>query len=532
LVLRIVLLDADPPAWLDWSGGYYSDEGFWTHTARNKVVFGDRVRDGWNDAIMSPLMHVAGVAVFRAVGVSRCSARLIPIALSMIMIAGIGWTTARHLGRRVGILALFGCALTLPLTVYNRLAILETPVMALEFLALASGAAALTASQRSRFVWWAWAAGLFAAAAYITKTTAIVMVVPLAVGMAVSSTPRKQKMAVGVMILFGALSVILPYWLAIAGPNAAQIAVYQAYYSQQQSWSVTGLLINAATQPAFLYLAWCPALLLLALLNLAQWRLRRSGVYESMIMAWFWGQLAMFAAFGYRPLRYYAPVLPPLIIIAALTLDQTRNVEFWQKLKQRKALLLIIFAVGTVPALAVTAIRLTGRGPDMLTENPALPWPHSALCVILAATTLAYLLRQAAQRCAHHLPLMFLATFLLIQTGGQLAWKLAPRYEVRDASRFLASHLNGAVIAGQWAPELCMETTFTPIPMWRGFVNDDNPFERYGITHVLSWEYVLGDELAYQREWFPEEMARAVLITTFTIKNSPVHLFEIKGVKP
>jgi len=89
----------------------------------------------------------------------------------------------------------------------------------------------------------------------------------------------------------------------------------------------------------------------------------------------------------------------------------------------------------------------------------------------------------------------------------------------------------GSIVAGQWAPELCLETSHRAIPLWKGFVNSDNPFEKYKITHVLSWNYSLGDELQLQRQWFPDTMKSARHIKTFRIKRSPVILWEVDAVQ-
>ena len=101
-----------------------------------------------------------------------------------------------------------------------------------------------------------------------------------------------------------------------------------------------------------------------------------------------------------------------------------------------------------------------------------------------------------------------------------------------DASIWLKDNLpQNSVIAGQWAPQLSLETKFRAVPLWKGFVNDKEPFRNYGITHIISWEYPLGNELELQRSWYPEQMANAEKLKAFTIKESIVSLWSLNPGK-
>jgi len=273
-------------------------------------------------------------------------------------------------------------------------------------------------------------------------------------------------------------------------------------------------------------------LLLLALDRLFSASLRRVSLFELLCGLWLLGQLGMMALCGYRPLRYYAPALVPLAMVAGAALEQVAvarrgGARRWSRRLLRTSLLLY----AALPAALITAVRLgIPFDPLGLGRIPALPWPQSLVLLLLWAPALVAVWRPGVEAALRRRAgAVLLGAFLVVQLGGLAAWLARPRYEVREASRYLREELRDAVIAGQWAPELCLETPHRAVPLWKGFVNDRDPFRRLGITHVLSWEYALGDELALQRSWFPEEMAAARLVTTFTIKGTPVHLFAVGG---
>ena len=67
--LRLVHLQADPPTYLDLSGGSFADEGPWLHNARNQLKYGTLRTDGWNPMLLSPLTHLFGLASMSIFGV-------------------------------------------------------------------------------------------------------------------------------------------------------------------------------------------------------------------------------------------------------------------------------------------------------------------------------------------------------------------------------------------------------------------------------------------------------------------------------
>ena len=81
LVPRAVDMISDPPPDLSTSGGYWADEGFWTHNARNKILFGKWITDEWNNMYASPVPHFLTYAVFKMAGIGLRQARVVPVLL-------------------------------------------------------------------------------------------------------------------------------------------------------------------------------------------------------------------------------------------------------------------------------------------------------------------------------------------------------------------------------------------------------------------------------------------------------------------
>jgi hypothetical protein len=118
----------------------------------------------------------------------------------------------------------------------------------------------------------------------------------------------------------------------------------------------------------------------------------------------------------------------------------------------------------------------------------------------------------------------FVAVFLLSDVRNYVSWMAKPQYHALEISRDLEAVAPNGVLTGQWAPELCLENNLRTVPVWRGFVNSDDPFRKYGITHVLQWNYELGGEQF--GEWYPSEFKNFRFVKQYRIKNSELILYK------
>ena len=70
-------------AGLEYFPGVMADEGLWTSSSKNFVMFGDWFMDGRTHALLSPVFHGMCVAVYWVMGASIANARLVSALASM-----------------------------------------------------------------------------------------------------------------------------------------------------------------------------------------------------------------------------------------------------------------------------------------------------------------------------------------------------------------------------------------------------------------------------------------------------------------
>ena len=106
--VRLYAVDADPPTWHHM--GFFSDEGWWAHNARNKALFGTFVieepRDEFNQGIwLAPVFSALVWGSFSLFGVSLWSLRLISVLAAGVGALGLALAADRAVGPRAGPMA-------------------------------------------------------------------------------------------------------------------------------------------------------------------------------------------------------------------------------------------------------------------------------------------------------------------------------------------------------------------------------------------------------------------------------------------
>jgi hypothetical protein len=96
---------------------------------------------------------------------------------------------------------------------------------------------------------------------------------------------------------------------------------------------------------------------------------------------------------------------------------------------------------------------------------------------------------------------------------------------VYDACMDVAGLPEGSVLTGQWSLELTLESRHRAIPVWKGFVNDEKPFRRFGITHATIWDR----HVERFRSWYPDAFENARILKSYRIKGSAVYLLKLDG---
>lgn len=445
---RVVALDSDPPAFLSWSTGIYTDEGYYTLDSRSAVLFRHWAIGDFHSAILSPLLYLVQLAVFHLAGVGLIPARSISVVFGLLAILFFAIAVRRLYGTPTSLAAALFLGLSAPFAFYNRLALMETPAVFCLTLAF------FIATYPKQGFW----AGIAVGVAAIVKPTALLAapaflfaggrrVLPIAAGLALS------------------IALYAVFWCL---PHDADLARMSAFYSERQylPHSVGGLAHNlwrnlaTGAGDGFLpYLIhFAPALSLLALIGLFAIR-RQTRPGDLLLAAWFLVPVVVLLFFSYTPSRMY--------------------VLFW-------------------PALA----GLAARGLIILLQNTRFLIAKPAGALLLAG----FLVANAWQFGA--------------------AWNNRT-YTLRDGSRELAAlTAKGSVIAGQMAPELCLDNMDQGLIVQPGLANFDHPIERY---HA---EYILVTRSAYWDMWwkthYPAIINRNHYMATVRVGRSyQVDIYEI-----
>ncbi len=534
LILRVLFPLADPPADLSWSGGYFADEGFWVHDARNIALFGTPGIDDWHNRLVSPTSHFLSTIMFSIFSPGMLPVRLTAQLMSLVSILCL-WLALRK--EPWGILAVGLFTASSILSAYQRIAILENQVIPIVIVLLLFNAN----PDRRRSTVRGFSVGFLSAIAYFTKGTQLFLIPAVLVTSALQSRDIREAIRRVAAHVLGMLVPVAVFVIFIYRPHYDLIRQYQTFYASQHGETIFDFIGNLTTQPFMFYfnriaLAFSLAWLALgeAVLSAPRFRIefRRIPPLIQFCLIWTAFGLLSFAPLRYRPFRYYVPILIPIVCIAAWRFYAyliDRDALAAMKVNGKGVLLAVWMSLPLMASAAPVVDHLLFR--DRLIGIYSLPgysllnslW----LAVISVLLVLSILGRISPKRMIPLLTSTLVIGYIL-DLGQTTRWHLDRKYSILESAQDIARRLPpGSVVGGQWAPELCLESNLIAVPIWKGFVNWDRPFERFGITHMLSWVYPLGNELEHQRDWFPDEMNNAVEVKRYTIKETSVVLWEI-----
>lgn len=504
---------ADPPADFSWSGGYFADEGYWSHNARSEAVFGNAVPDEWDARVVSPIFAYIQEWMFLIFGVGLVQVRFIGL-LSAVGIALVSFFIFRkQFEDGIAFFCAVLVSLNYPMLVLARQGILD-PFAAL----LAWTALLLLLSESSTAAFWA---GILFVGACITKYLMIYAFFPIFIALLfVWKLERTQIL----LFIFGMVLAATIWLIADYIPNRELLMGYSSYYSSQQSWQIPQVLQNILTQPFYLYLVKTPALLFFGnvmfwFFFLPRWK---AGKIERICWIWLLSGILFFALWKYRPFRYYTSLIPPLAALAGMALLRIQDLFTELRIGKTRWWILFGFCIPFIQILLVLLDSLMGTGffPEQLGIHSI-----DAIAFLLLSLFTAWVYLRAKEKMKW-LWIAFAIVFLIGDMRSYLTWMLRPKYAAATISRDLQQQVGSGAITGQWAPELCLENKVRAVPVWYGFVNWQDPFQKYGITHLLLWRYPLGDETKLFQKWYPQDFAKFHPVKSYFIKGSELVLYQ------
>ncbi len=550
VTLRVVALRSDPFPRLDWSTGLLTDEGFYIHNARNVVLFGHARTDDFNNMLQMPLLHYLQVLVFELFGVGSMQARMVSVVLSLLTLALFYLSLRRACGMPAAGLATLFLGLDHVNLLYNRMALMETPATFLAVAGLYCCVRWVEQKDGGRAKWsWPAAAGAFIAAACITKASIFFLApVPLLAlwagsKKACASDENRSKMnslvGGGWFYVASLMVVAILYFTFWYWPHHVAITEMDHYYRVQQIQpnSLHHLWLNLEHavfgdwrgQTPYL-MRHTPVVFLLALAALITpvgWKDPMRRILSSwLLLGW-----AMLAVISYSPSRYYVPVYPAMMALAAIGLVNWRSLvehftgNGWAGAVRRG----LLGGLVAYHALEVAIHHNVFRATDYLAVAFVV---GAALCIGLGRRRSAAPSQPApAKRQFSRIAVTAAVAVWLVVNGYWLTcWLTTISYSQYHVSRELARiQPPHSVIIGDVAPGLCMDNRFRAINVIPKLCNWRHPISRFAGRP----EYVLILDGRWKERWwvqhYPELVAPQRRIKLFQVERWTVGLYPVAG---
>jgi hypothetical protein len=471
-LLRCIHLSADTPTGISTDEGLYIDEGYKTMAPRNLVLFGSsraHAADqypGWLKS--SPLTNWPYYLAFKWFGVEIEYARLVTVAYFMIFLGLYVVAMAGRYGPGLLLGGLLALSVQHTLFFSSRVALLEVPIITL----LYSGLFMLANMDDRRGV--IRLGGLAAVGLlcfYGVKKSALLYLFPLGLA-ATFSYLRNLGYFKNKKIIYGCVVVFIVLLLTVACLN------YDIWW-HRVGHSVLGFISRTLNYPlaeadGFLVLAGvlcgCHGLLCRPKAYLGDF-------YRASLLGLITLCPVFLAVFPYNPLRYYVPVVPAYIL---LILEWVRLGSWRDSVAKDGSWLSVCLAFGMLfLSVFYTGVlvneNLIKHLPVSLGDEPGLSGSSMVRFfgpVALVASLGIFLLRRR----------LFSGSLLAKLIGGIVVMGFVynigilshfvthPSYQSRQIQDELKMIVpDGAIVAGDWAPFLTINTNIRSLYMNKDF---------------------------------------------------------------
>ena len=415
--VRLAWLTMDPPNWLSWSAGLYTDEGFYTLDARHWVLFQHAALGNFHDSLLAPGLSAMQHAIFGFFGVSDLCARYLSVVMSLATLVLFWFALRRSFGEDTADIGTCFLGLLPAVVFYNRMALQETPATFFLVASLCARSYADKETTATKRTVLECICGALAAMLILFKPLGLLALPALVL----LGRSREQKIHV-LTALAGAVAVLGLWFVVLYAPNHAELARMGSYYRGHQTlpgsvktlWlDVKRGLVSPRSGLVPFLLFTCPVALGLAAYAGINYKTVKSAM-SAVLVGWLACGVLYCLVMVYSPSRYYILFMPALSGLAAAACSNVR------------------------PAIKYSFVGL------------------------FSAMSLAWILVSFSQR----------------------------EFGMADA-RSAVTHLvpANALVVGDMAPALCMDSHVQASPMQPGLSNDKQPVETlkpYAIALVRS----------------------------------------------
>ena len=257
------------------------------------------------------------------------------------------------------------------------------------------------------------------------------------------------------------------------------------YFSSTTEWiqSLSQIIISkfSFSMPIIFAVVLIYAYLLLTYDDLKTSKNRR---FELFLILFILSGIFTMSFFDYRPNRYRMPMIPGFCLLGAIALIRlSDNVNKKIKIEANKRSVAILCTFVFIIFFRLFRVIFVYYG---FKEPNITVFVLSFIAVIASI----FLFRRIAQlrfrlheRTISPLVIAIIAVCLSWQIFQYLQWALNPRYDIRDGNAQIRSLIKDGIIAGQYAPILCLESNNIAFPLMYGNITY---FKKLKITHYLD----------------------------------------------
>jgi len=565
LLTRIIHIQADPPQYLSESLGPFFDEGIYNHNARNFILFDQWKLDEWNDFYYSAVSTWLKYLTFHIIGIGRAQIRLFSIIFSMLSLWLIYAAAKESYGQKTGLLALLFFGMNFISIMYARLGMQDTQTLAVFIMGFYLWQKGIKETGTPKGNWLLFSSGAVFFLSYTFKNLFLYLLpVPVIAFVFYAGTRIRHKDSFKSLwkglayLLTGMGSAFILWFTAFYLPFKEPISQFGKFFTTQQMFPEknpvfylnnlyrTFLFKYISTSPAVLWGAFLFFFLILYwLYTKKQKQVLASDVF---LGVWFAACFLFLGLIGYRPTRYFLPLIPVMCVMAA---------RFWVSLyktvriKRHKKLHWSFTFLGTVVLTILFHRCVIPWFYRYFKIKPADSFPfvypgtwELGVSVLLALMITIFITYPKILKKRREIPLsryfslgiilILVFTSLYLEAKHYVRWAASPQYFVRDCGKDIEKYVGeSGYIGGMDAPGAAFNTPYKVLISYDKYVNyKQNPITHYGLTHLFLVDNRDIHEKDYYFRKYPEEMKCATFLNQYHLSKKETTFYLYSLVDP
>ncbi|MDD5491390.1 MAG: glycosyltransferase family 39 protein [bacterium] len=502
--LRIIHLSADAPIGLSWGRGPFTDEGFYAHNARNKILFDNWSMDDYNYHFVSPVMSAINYIAFKSIGLKYGSMRVCAVFFSLLTLFLIFNLVRKKYDYTTALMSGFMIIFSYFYLMYNRLFISEIPMLFFLILALFF----IDQGKKRDFYF----AGMCFVLALLSKSLALHFMAVIAWML---WRQRHHGMWPKAGLFFaGVASVAVFWWVSLVWPDPEKFFnFYHIFISRISPKHISQVykVFNAE------YFAYAPALTTGALL-VVRWY-REFGELDKVAGVWLVAGIVSLMLFSYTTTAYYLILFVPTVLLVCGFLYRFRRQllvpvghSFW------------FSGIWLFSAYFIFRYIMLFYFRDLFFQSlfTKLALELITVLIITGLWKTAHWIVKFKQR---NVIIVLSMLFLVLDFAPYLEWAIDPHFVVQETMRDLQTKVPQGTIAGSWAPALCLETNLREFPFDDTVVNTGRLKTATSLTHLLLERRE--EDLGFIQKNHASLLAHSKIIATYYIDNKIIDLWKL-----